>query len=387
MKPRLLRLMFLGWIIFSANSGRMAIAEPPVNGSQRAEFGSRELAFFEEQVRPLLNATCFECHGGKAKIRGGLRLTSRAGLLKGGDSGPAVALDDPASSLLLEAVNYESYEMPPSGKLPREQIDVLARWVQMGLPWTPGDEPEEVEEDDHGFEPPVNDRTKQFWSFQPVRRPDAPAVKQQDWIRNPIDRFILSKLEQHGLTPARPAGRAALLRRAYYDLIGLPPSPKEVDLFLADDSPKAFQRVIDRLLKSPNYGEKWGRHWLDLVRYAETNSYERDGAKPFVWRYRDYVIRSLNDDKPYDQFVLEQLAGDELGELTPDRLIATGYYRLGIWQDEPVDPEQELYEDLDDIVRTTGEVFLGLTVGCARCHEPQVGSDPAPRLLSISRIL
>ena len=175
----------------------------------------------------------------------------------------------------------------------------------------------------------------------------------------------------------RPQPRRRFCSGAYYDLIGLPPSPEEVESFLADNSPEAFERVIDGLLNSPHYGERWGRHWLDLVRYAESNSYERDGTKPFVWRYRDYVIRSFNDDKPYDQFITEQLAGDELDHVTPDTIIATGYYRLGIWQDEPVDPEQELFEDIDDLVRTTGEVFLGLTIGCARCHDHKL--DPLPQ--------
>ncbi|MEX0676089.1 MAG: DUF1549 and DUF1553 domain-containing protein [Pirellulales bacterium] len=219
--------------------------------------------------------------------------------------------------------------------------------------------------------------TKKFWSFQPVQRPERPAAANTLWARNPIDSFVLAKLDEAGLSPAAPAEKTALLRRAYYDLIGLPPSPEEAAAFLADDSPGAFERVVDGLLDSPHYGERWGRHWLDLVRYAETNSYERDGPKPFVWRYRDYVIRSFNEDKPYDQFVTEQLAGDELQNVTRDSIIATGFYRLGIWQDEPVDPEQELFEDLDDLVRTTGEVFLGMTVGCARCHDHKL--DPIPQ--------
>ncbi len=241
---------------------------------------------------------------------------------------------------------------------------------------TPGDELAERSSDKHG-PPAVNEDAKAFWSFQPVVPPAPPATHDNSWVRTPIDAFVLARLEQAGLEPAPPAEKTALLRRAYYDLIGLPPSPAEVEAFLADDAPGAFERVVDTLLESPHYGERWGRHWLDLVRYAETNSYERDGAKPFVWRYRDYVIRSFNNDKPYDQFVTEQLAGDELEPLTPDSIIATGYYRLGLWQDEPVDPEQELFEDLDDLVRTTGEVFLGLTVGCARCHDHKL--DPMPQ--------
>lgn len=333
-------------------------------------------AFFENEVQPLLAAHCLKCHGGDGKAKGGLFLTSREGILQGGDSGPAVSLDAPAKSLLLEAINYSGYEMPPSGKLPSEQIAVLTRWVERGLPWGSRAQLAAQVADAHG-PPAVDEAAKAFWSFQRVARPPSPTATDTAWVQTPIDAFVLAKLQAAGLQPAPRADKVALLRRAYYDLIGLPPSPEEVAAFLADDAPGAFERVVDSLLESPHYGERWGRHWLDLVRYAETNSYERDGAKPFVWRYRDYVIRSLNDDKPYDQFVIEQLAGDELPDATADAIIATGYYRLGIWQDEPVDPEQELFEDLDDLVRTTGEVFLGLTIGCARCHDHKL--DPLPQ--------
>jgi len=334
------------------------------------------IAFFKIQVQPLLAEHCLKCHGGQGKPKGGLNLTSRAGVLKGGDTGPAVSLEVHRESLLLEAVNYAGYEMPPGGKLPAEKIDVLTKWVAIGLPWTPGDEVAEPVAESHG-PPAVNDETKRFWSFQPVRRPTPPPTAHSDWVRTPIDSFVLARLEEAGMTPAVPAERTVLLRRASYDLTGLPPSPEEVAAFLADDSPGAFERVVDRLLDSPQYGERWGRHWLDLVRYAETNSYERDEPKPFVWRYRDYVIRSFNQDKPYDKFITEQLAGDESENAAPESIIATGYYRLGIWQDEPVDPEQELFEDLDDLVRTTGEVFLGLSIGCARCHDHKL--DPIPQ--------
>jgi hypothetical protein len=335
-----------------------------------------DIKFFEAEVKPILREHCFKCHGGKKAVKGGLRLTSRARVLKGGETGPAAAPGEPAESLLVKAINYQEFEMPPTGKLPQAKIDILTKWVKLGLPWTPGDEVE-PDESEHDGPPPVNEETKKFWSFQPVERSAPPEVKDADWVRNPIDAFVLKRLEEAGLSPASPAEKTALLRRAYYDLTGLPPSPEDVAAFLADESPQAFEKVIERLLESPHYGERWARHWLDLVRYAETNSYERDGPKPFVWRYRDYVIRSLNEDKPYDQFVMEQLAGDELDEVTRDGIIATGYYRLGIWQDEPVDREQELFEDLDDIVRTTGEVFLGMTVGCARCHDHKL--DPIPQ--------
>jgi hypothetical protein len=192
-----------------------------------------------------------------------------------------------------------------------------------------------------------------------------------------VDAFILARLEAKGLRPNPPAPKGELIRRVYYDLTGLPPTPEEVEAFVADRSPRAYEALIERLLASPHYGEKWGRHWLDLVRFAETNSYERDNPKPFAWRYRDYVIRALNRDTPYDRFVREQLAGDELADSTPDALIATGYYRLGIWDDEPTDRLQARYDGLDDIVATTGQVFLGLTVDCARCHDHKI--DPIPQ--------
>ena len=227
------------------------------------------------------------------------------------------------------------------------------------------------------LEPPVDDTTRSFWSFQKVVRPPVPVIELNAWTTNTIDAFVLARLEKANLKPSPPAAKETLLRRAYYDLIGLPPSPERVSAFVEDKSEIAYVKVIDRLLASYQYGEKWARHWLDLVRYAETNSYERDNIKPHVWRYRDYVIRSLNQDKPYDQFVREQLAGDELPSVTAESIIATGYYRLGVWQDEPVDRLQELYEDLDDIARTTSEVLLGLTIGCARCHDHKL--DPVPQ--------
>ncbi len=253
--------------------------------------------------------------------------------------------------------------MPKDQKLPRAQIDDLTRWVQMGAPW-PAAVAEAPKDAPH-------------WAFQLLRRPIVPAIKDQAWSANPIDAFLFAKLEAQGLQPNPPAARQELLRRAYYDLTGLPPTPQEVDAFLADTSPRAYEALIDRLLASPRYGEKWGRHWLDLVRFAETNSYERDGPKPHAWRFRDYVIRSFNQDKPFDRFIREQLAGDELPDRDIDAIIATGYYRLGIWDDEPADREQRRYDGLDDIVATTGQVFLGLTMDCARCHNHK--RDPIPQ--------
>ena len=328
--------------------------------------------FYRAQVEPILKASCFVCHSEDGS--GGLNLRTRAGLLKGGVSGAAIDLKKPLESLFVHAIKYEGRNMPPSGKLLQAQIDVLVKWVKIGapMPATKGD----AEPVKHG-PPQVNAENKRFWSFQPVKRPKVPTVKNTTWSKNPIDAFILAKLEKNKLTPALPASKTALLRRAYYDLIGLPPKPEEVTAFLADKSPNAYAKVVDRLLASPQYGEKWGRHWLDLVRYAETNSFERDNPKPFVWRYRDYVVNAFNSDKPYDRFLREQLAGDELPNSTPETIIATGYYRLGAWDDEPSDPLQARYDEIDDIVATTSQTMLGLTVNCARCHDHKI--DPIPQ--------
>ncbi len=221
---------------------------------------------------------------------------------------------------------------------------------------------------DEPQEPVITDADRDHWSFRPVVRSTVPQVKNVGWVRTLIDAFILSKLEQAGWQPNPSAERRDLLRRTHLDLTGLPPTLAEQDQFLADESPAAFERLIDNLLSRPTYGERWGRHWLDLARYAETNGYERDGAKPSVWRYRDYIINAFNTDKPYDRFILEQFAGDELEEASTETVIATGFHRLGPWDDEPADYEQDRWDQLDDIIRTTSQAFLGITLGCARCH-------------------
>jgi mono/diheme cytochrome c family protein len=358
------RVLIGGFLLLSIRgiSPSAAAGQPsPAEGSK----------FFATQVRPILQSHCVACHGGE-KVRSGLNLTSREGLLKGGERGPAVSLDEPNDSLLLKAVNqHEDLKMPPKGKLSQAQIDVLTRWVKRGTPWSEGT----VMVKRHS-PPPVDEQARNFWSFRPVTRPKVPEVKRADWVKNPLDAFILAKLEAAGLRPAPPVEKTSLLRRLSYDLIGLPPTPEEVDAFLADTSPDAYAKVVERLLASPHYGERWARHWLDLVRYAETNGYETDQVKPNVWRYRDYVIQSFNEDKPYDRFIKEQLAGDELEPVTAEGLIATGYYRLGPWDGGAPDRLQARYDGLDDIVATTGQVFLGLTVNCARCHDHKI--DPFP---------
>jgi mono/diheme cytochrome c family protein len=334
-----------------------------------------DVALFEKEVLPLLKANCFKCHGGGDKLRGNLRLTDRDAILKGGDSGPAVSLDKPGNSRLLQAINWrDGLEMPPKGKLPAADVAVLTRWVNAGLPWTPGETRPVAKAPGKST---ISPEALNYWAYKRVHRPAVPAVKDTAWIRNPIDAFILAKLEANNLRPAPPAERPALVRRLYYDLTGLPPTPEQVDAFVRDSASDAYEKLVDRLLASPQYGEKWGRHWLDVVRFAETNGYERDGPKPFAWRYRDYVIKSFNDDKPFDRFVREQIAGDEMPGYNPDAIVATGYYRLGLWDDEPADPLQSRYDELDDIVATTGQAFLGMTLNCARCHDHKI--DPIPQ--------
>lgn len=346
-----------------------AKATPAASAAAEPRFSPADLEFFEKQVRPVLAENCLKCHDDK-KQRGGLRLDARALILKGGDHGPSLDTTDPDKSLLLKAIGYadEDMAMPPAGKLPQDKIDILTKWVKAGAPWPAG---EAVAAGAHADDPESRDpdKARGRWENQLPVRPAPPTVKDASFIKTPIDAFVLAKLEEKGLKPNGTADRVALVRRAYFDLLGLPPTPAEVDAFVNDASPDAWPKLIDRLLASPQYGEKWGRHWLDLVRYAETHGYERDNPKPYAWRYRDYVIKSFNDDKPYDQFVMEQLAGDELDVVTTETMIATGFYRLGIWDDEPANRPLARYDVLDGIVSTAGSVVLGMSIGCARCHD------------------
>ncbi len=311
---------------------------------------------FIREVQPLLAKRCFACHG-PDEAESGLSFSNREAAFAETDSGEhAIVAGDTEASTLIARIKSddEAERMPPEGDpLSAAEVDLLTRWISQGAEW------------------------KKHWAFEQMKRPDPPTVADADWNQNPIDAFIFQALASAKLKPNPPADRATLIRRAYYDLTGLPPTAAEVKAFVADPDPDAFGRLIDQLLDSPHYGERWGRHWLDLVRYAETNSYERDGAKPNAWKYRDYVIKSFNDDKPYDQFVREQLAGDELDNVSTESLTATGYYRLGIWDDEPVDALQALYDGLDDVIMTTGQAFLGLTINCARCHDHKI--DPIPQ--------
>ncbi len=321
------------------------------------------LKFFETNVRPLLVRKCLSCHG-EDHQKGSLRLDSLEAILKGGDSGPAIVPGKPDESLLVEAIRYESFEMPPSGKLSDKEIDTLVRWVELGAPW-PGGETARIRRTDADK---ITEEDRQWWSYQPLRKPQVPAAG-SGWARNPIDRFIAARLESEGLKPAPEADRATLIRRLYFDLIGLPPSPEEVQAFVNDESPDAYEKLVNKLLDSPQYGERWARHWLDLVRYADSDGYRVDHYRPNAWRYRDYVIRAFNEDKPYDRFVQEQIAGDEMFPGDVDALIATGYMRHWIYEYNQRDARSQWSIILNDITDTTGDVFLGMGMQCARCHD------------------
>ncbi|WP_197489229.1 PSD1 and planctomycete cytochrome C domain-containing protein [Planctomyces sp. SH-PL14] len=308
-------------------------------------------------IKPLLRSRCVTCHGAITQ-EAGLRVDAAKLILKGSDEGPvALAGKSRESSLIARISSTDPDErMPPKGApLTPAEIATLAAWIDSGAP-APADEP-------------MTPSPREHWSFQPLRPVPVPAVRDASWSRNPIDRFVLSKLESRGWTPNPDAPPAALMRRAYLDLHGLPPTPAEQKEFLATADTDAYDRLVTTLLSQPAFGERYARHWLDVVRYADSNGYERDAAKPDVWRYRDYVIRAMNEDLPFDRFLLEQVAGDELADADFDSIVATGFHRLGPWDDEPADPTADRFDQLDDIVNTTSQSFLALTMGCARCHD------------------
>ncbi len=339
-------------------------AAPVIRGDSGSEF-------FEKHVRPLLVTSCFSCHSSAGNVAmGGLRLDSRDSLLIGGSRGPAVVPGDAKASLLVQAVQHkdEKLTMPPTGKLPDGDLAILERWVDLGAPW--------------GLEAPSQESSRNaHWAFVVPADPGVPQVGDPDWVRTPIDAFVLSKLQAEGLRPAPPADRRTLIRRAYFDLIGLPPRPEEIDAFLEDDSPGALSRVVDRLLSSPRYGERWGRHWLDVARYSDSNGVDENLVYKNAFRYRDYVIDAFNKDKPYHSFIAEQIAGDLLPatddlETQFERWTATGFLTLGpkmLAEDDPVKMQMDI---VDEQLDTTARAFMGLTVGCARCHDHKF--DPIP---------
>ncbi len=346
-----------------------AVVSVSLAADTKPSFTAEQVKFYTEQVAPVLKAHCLKCHGeNPKKLKGGFDIRTRGAVLSGGDTGPAAVPGKTKESLLVEAINHtkKGYAMPPEGgKLPAADIAVLTKWVEQGLPVPADLIGEAVAEAPKKKE--FTPEQKAYWAYQSVKRPAPPKADV-----HPIDAFIGKKLEDKKLTPLPAADKATLVRRAYYDLTGLPPMPEQIDAFVKDADPKAREKLLDRLLASPQYGEKWGKYRLDVVRFAETNGYERDGPKPNAWRYRDYVVRSFNADKPYDRFVKEQIAGDELpkkNEDDNDGVIATGYFRLGVWDDEPADPLQAKFDGYDDVVSITGQAFLGMTLNCARCHD------------------
>ncbi len=335
--------------------------------------------FFEKNIRPVLVERCYKCHSAKSeKIKGGLLLDSHGGMLKGGDTGPAIVPGEPEKSLLIKALRYTDpdLQMPPKQQLSSEEIQNFVLWVKMGAPDTRRDPPKSGVIISTN---PIRDWTesKKFWSFQPVKDPPPPAVKNNKWPKNPIDRFVLARLEARNMTPNTPGDKRTLIRRATYDLTGLPPTPEEIQSFLADKSPAAFEKVVDRLLASPQYGERWARHWLDVARYADTAGDNSDFPVPAAYKYRNYVIDSFNQDKPYDEFLREQLAGDLLPAKSDDEkfqhVIATGYLAISRRFGSRA---SEFHLTIEDTIDNVGKAMLGLSVSCARCHDHKF--DPIP---------
>ncbi len=354
-------ILFLAVIVYG-----MASMIPGASAQRRsdAQAGPRRRVDFKRQIEPIFAQNCYRCHGAK-KAMGQLRLDVRESAMKGGLSGAAIIPGDSKRSLLVKRILGEGdvARMPMGGApLAPAQISLIRRWIDQGAEWSG---------DDRSAIRTINNQQSaimRHWAYVKPVRPESPRIKNQSWVRNPIDAFILARLEKEGLTPSPEADKATLLRRVYLDVIGLPPSVKEIDEFLADTSPDAYEKVVDRLLASPHYGERWARPWLDLARYADSNGYEKDNLR-VAWKYRDWVIDALNRDMPFDQFTIEQIAGDMLPNATIDQKIATGFHRNTMLNQEGgIDPEESRFEVLIDRVNTTATVWLGSTIGCAQCH-------------------
>lgn len=377
-------LLILAFLCFTACPARADDVADDVASktADRVEELASKTTFFETHIRPLLIDRCFECHNEDVQ-ESDLRLDSLQAMIDGGQRGPTIIVGDAKNSLLIHAVSHSEadLQMPEGDKLTAVEIRNLIQWIDDGAIW-PGQQA--VASKGTADEGPLfSDEEKSFWAFVPPAMPTLPAVQDTSWVQADLDRFILARLESSGLRPAPPASKRSLIRRAYFDLIGLPPTPQQVDDFLADDSPQAFERVIDRLLAMPQYGERWGRHWLDVARYADSNGLDENWAFEFIYHYRDWVIDAFNDDMPYPQFVAEQLAGD-LIEQQPDeslevymrRVSAVGFLSVGpkmIADDDPVKKKMDI---IDEQLNTVSQTFMGLTVGCARCHDHKF--DPIP---------
>src|SRR5688572_7398736 len=328
-------------------------------------------AFFREKVEPVLKQHCYECHSREAeKIKGGFLLDSKEALLRGGDTGSALVPGDPDNSKIIIAVRHTDpdLQMPPKTKLADEQIAILEQWVKMGAP------------DPRSSTTPIYQLQKELWSTKPIRSPAVPKVKNTAWVRDPIDAFVLAELEKRDIAPVNAADRRTLMRRMSFDLLGLPPETEAAERFAADKSERAFEKEVDEALKSPHFGERWGRHWLDLARYADSNGLDQNALFENAWRYRDWVIDAFNKDKPYNEFIREQLAGDLLPATTDEerhqKWIATGFLMLGPKNFAEPNREKLLMDVADEQIDVTSRAFLGLTVSCARCHDHKF--DPIP---------
>ena len=336
-------------------AGTLPAAADPVAAA------AESIEHFEQHIRPVLVAKCVKCHG-EDKQEGNLRLDSLSAMLGGGDSGSSVVPFDLDASVILEAIRFESFEMPPSGQLSEKEIRHFEHWIETGAAWPQDDLPLR---EDSGL---ITDEDRQWWAFRPLSKPQPPVVPGDRWSRNAVDRFVRQAMAEQNLTPAPPADRRTLVRRIYFDLLGVPPTPEEMDVFLDDPAADAWERLVERLLEDQRYGEHWARIWLDLVRYAESDGWNQDQYRDSIWRYRDYVTRSFNEDKPYSDFVREQLAGDEIEEDDPEHLAAAGFLRLGIYEYNQRDARGHWNDIMNEMTDVVGDVFLGLGMACARCH-------------------
>lgn len=349
---------------------------PPVDKDHAAKM-ARGLERFKSQIRTVLVDKCLKCHGGKT-VEAGLDLSDRERLLKGGESGPAILVGKGKESLLYKlSAHLREPHMPHQGrKLADEVLSGLASWIDDGAPYDAPLIRRAAPED--WTKKAISPEAKQWWAYQPLKRPSLDSIRNDGWCRTPVDRFLLARMEAAGVAPSPPVDRRRLIRRAYYDLIGLPPSPQEVEAFVNDSSPDAYPRLIDRLLESPRYGERWARHWLDLARFAESHGFEHDYDRPTAYTYRDFVVKAFNQGMPYDRFVKWQIAGDEFEPNDPLALSATGFLAAGVHSTQITknEVERHRYDEMDDKLSTLSSSLLGLTVGCARCHDHKYDAIP-----------
>lgn len=368
-RPRLFRTFSI--VLLAATPAMLWGQEAPRDDATKIEF-------FEKKVRPVLIDNCYTCHSADTNAKGELRVDDRNGLLQGGSSGAAVVPGDPENSLLIQAISYtdDSLKMPPKKQLTPEQVADLTQWIKDGAAWPAVGVPVDLNKPNEKYE----QLRKEHWAWQPLKSTTAPQTSDPAWARDDIDRFILAKLDEKALKPVGDADKVTLIRRVTFDLTGLPPSPADIDAFVADSSPDAFEKIVDRLLASSAFGERWGRHWLDVARYGESTGSARNLPYPHAWRFRDYVVDAFNNDKPYDQFIREQVAGDLLPANSPDQrdeqIIATGFLALGVKDVNQRFKVRYIMDNIDEQIDAVSRAVLGLTASCARCHDHKF--DPIP---------